>query len=326
MFKFNVSTLIGLLVFVLGLCACSSGSSSATAKEVVIDEAAAAPIEQMEIIPIELQQIILPDGHPEFPVETVWVVVPAEPAYFEVPVPVAIPDNWAGKFVIDHQDNIAEFLYIVAPDRQERLFSITALAEAEWQAIQNEPHGEALLNYGGIVWVYNPALENPLSGEQAEEFSRMVGEAYDIAQSLAGFFTPQISQETTLPVLQTYFDVLNAGNYPESARIFGGDYTQLIEYNPEISPDDGAALFEAACTANGFICSLKINEILKSEPISPAAIQFTLILQNPDGSIFELGPCCGADTAASPPQREFFFTVEWQDGLFKVLELPVYIP
>jgi len=94
-------------------------------------------------------------------------------------------------------------LYIVAPDRQERLFSITALTEAEWQAVQNETHGEALLNYGGIVWVYNPAS---------------------------------------------------------------------------------------------------------------------------DGSPFELGPCCGADPATSPPQTEFVFTVEWQDGLFKVLELPVYLP
>ena len=275
---------------------------------------------------IELQQIILPAGHPEFPLDTVWVVVPAEPAYFEVPIPVTIPEHWAGKYLIDQQGNTVDYLYIVAPDRQERLFSISALTETEWQAIQNEPHGEVLMSYGGIVWVYNLALENPLNGAQADEFSGMVGEAYDIAHSLAAYFTPVIDSGTLLPYLQTYFDVLATGNYAEAARIFSGDIQPLADMNPDISPGNRALLFERACTTNGFLCNLKIGGVIAAEEVSATAMQFILTLQNPDGTPFELGPCCGSDSKTSPPQTEFVFTVELREGIFQILEMPIFAP
>ncbi len=277
-------------------------------------------------IPLEAAQLILPDGHPEFPADTAWIVALGGQEPIEVPVPLAIPASWQGSHAVRIEDDTVYYDFTLDPAEPAKLFSITALTEAEWQAIQNEPHGEAILSCGGIVWVYNPALENPYSGAQADEFSRMVGEAYGMAQGLAGFFIPQIKPETALPVLQAYFDALNAGNHAEAARMYGGELELLAGYNPDIAPMEQAALFERACTVNGFICNLTIGEILKAEQISDRAVRFTLTLQNPDGSRFELGPCCGADPSDTPAQHEFNYTVAWQDGRFLVMELPVLLP
>ncbi len=277
-------------------------------------------------IPLEAEQLILPDGHPEFPANTSWVIVESDMLPIEVPVPLAVPASWLDKYSVRTEGNSAFYDFVLDPARPAKIFSITALTEAEWQAIQNEPHGEAIFSYGGMVWVYNPALENPYDGEEADLFSQMVGEAHGIAKGLAGYFTPQIERETALPVLQAYFDALRSANYTEAANMFGGDLELLAGYNPDIASSDTVALFERACTVNGFICNLEIGQILDAEQISVREVQFILTFQNPDGSPFELGSCCGEDAPNTGAQQEFPFTVAWQDGRFRVMELPVYVP
>ena len=136
----------------------------------------------------------------------------------------------------------------------------------------------------------------------------------------------EISPENTLPVLKSYFDALNGGDYEEAANIYGGDFTPLFEYNPDITQDEKAALFASTCELNGFLCDLHIGEIMQFEKVSDLAIQFTLTLEGSDGSSFELGPCCGEDPASASPQYEFVYTVAWQGGRFQVMELPVYRP
>ncbi len=284
------------------------------------------PLAKGVSIPVEAAQLILPDGHPEFPADTAWVVASGAPQPVEVPIPLAFPASWQGSYDVRTEGNAVHFDFTGDPAGPAVIFSITALTEAEWLAMQNEPHGEAVFSYDGIVWVYNPALENLLSGEYADRFSQMVGEAGGIAQSLAGYFTPRVDPETTRPVLQAYFDALGAGNYADAALIYGGELEVLAGYNPDLDPADRAGLFERACTVNGFACSLQIGDILNVEQVSDLVVLYTLALQNPDGSMFELGPCCGADPAATPPQREFTFTVGLQDGRLVVLELPVYVP
>ncbi len=138
--------------------------------------------------PLEAGQIILPDGHPEFPLDTVWLIVQGEEGPIEVPVPLDVPASWADKYQVRVDGNTVYYEYAVSSDVKEKLFSITALTEAQWEAVQSEPHGEALLAYSGIVWVYQPALDTPYTGAQAEEFSQMVGEARNIAGSLATYF------------------------------------------------------------------------------------------------------------------------------------------
>ena len=145
--------------------------------------------------PLEARQLILPEGHPEFPAETTWVIVQEAKLPIEVPLPLRFPESWAGKYEVCVEDSSAYFDYSANPEQKEKLFSITALTEAQWQATEGEPRGEPFFAYSGVVFVYNPALENLYGGSYAEEFQQMVGEAYDIARSLVAFFAPAVPAE-----------------------------------------------------------------------------------------------------------------------------------
>lgn len=129
------------------------------------------------------------------------------------------------------------------------------------------------------------------------------------------------AQETLI----TYFNLLKEGEYEQAAGLYGGDYTQLTDNNPEIDPSDHAALLEAGCTRNGLQC-LAVKNIANVAPLSPTDYRFTIEFQNQDGSLFALGPCCGADPEAFPPFTQFDFRVRKTDDRFVVLDLPVYVP
>ena len=192
------------------------------------------PLAKGVTIRLDAQQVILPDGHPDFPADTGWLVADGEEGAIEVPVPLDVPASWAGRYEARVDGNVVYYTYAVNPDQKETIFAIAALTDAQWDEAQDEPHGQQLLAYGGIVWVYNPALDNLYSGDQADEFSRMVGEAYGLVQSLAPYFAPVINAETALPVLQAYFDALGAGNHGEAALMYGGDLNMLADHNPAL--------------------------------------------------------------------------------------------
>jgi hypothetical protein len=177
-----------------------------------------------------------------------------------------------------------------------------------------------------MVWVYNPALDNPYLGGSALLFGTMVGEAWDVAGSLPRFFSPGAPAEVARQSLLAYFAALRAGHYVEAVRLYGGDYAILTGLNPAIDPENRAALLEAACTVNGFVCHLRIGAVVQELGLSAQEHRFTVGFRNPDGGLFELGPC--DDTARSEclPRTQFEYTVREQDGRFTVLELPVYVP
>jgi hypothetical protein len=54
---------------------------------------------------------------------------------------------------------------------------------------------------------------------------------------------------------------------------------------------------------------------------------FQVEFNNPDGSLFVLGPCCGASETEMPPVSQFEYGVARNaDGKFLVMELPPYVP
>jgi hypothetical protein len=136
------------------------------------------------------------------------------------------------------------------------------------------------------------------------------------------------SSETELAVqaLTAYFSHLHAGEYGQAAGLYGGTYDVMIDHNPEIDPDDHAALFRNACTINGAQC-LEIKSVVLDEQPSSAEFRFAVQFKNDDGSLFELGPCCGETEIDQPPQSVFIYTVVKSTADdYVVLEMPVYIP
>ncbi len=137
-----------------------------------------------------------------------------------------------------------------------------------------------------------------------------------------------VSSETELAIrtLTTFFSHLHAGDYEQAAALFGGSYDIMIDHNPEVNPDDHAALFRNACRINGAQC-LEIGSVVLEGRPAPTEFKFAVEFTNDDGSLFVLGPCCGATEADQPPQSVFFYTVVKSTAdEYVVLEMPVYTP
>ena len=125
--------------------------------------------------------------------------------------------------------------------------------------------------------------------------------------------------------LIAYLAHLSEGQYAEAVQFFGGSTAELAYFNPEMDPNDPVALFEAACTINGFVC-LPVLNVVDQAQVSAVDFKITVELQDRDGGPFVFGPCCGADPALEPPQTQFVYTVSKVNGRFLVQETPLYVP
>lgn len=136
---------------------------------------------------------------------------------------------------------------------------------------------------------------------------------------------PTDNAEQARQALITFFAHLRRGRYPEAATLYGGNYEALIEANPELDPQEHAALLQAACSVNGYQCLGVRNAVLETQ-LSPTGYQFVVEFENADGSLFALEGCCGGDET-NPAQSQFVYTL-LPDGAggFLVQELPVYVP
>ena len=132
--------------------------------------------------------------------------------------------------------------------------------------------------------------------------------------------------QLALHTLVEFLQNLNDGSYQDAVQSYGGTYETLVYFNPTIPPNDHAALLRNACTINGIHC-LQVNTAGLDRQVSDTEFVFKVDFLNPDGTLFVLGPCCGASETESPPQSVFYFTVKKADnGNFIVMDMPPYTP
>ena len=148
--------------------------------------------------------------------------------------------------------------------------------------------------------------------------------------------TPQpvnTPQPTSLPstageaqqTLIKFFALLNAEKYAEADALYGGSYEQLQIFNPENDPADHVALWR-------WVCESRILQCLKVRTATFKNLQgdtyvFQVEFNNADGSLFVLGPCCGANETEMPPVSQFEYKVTRNaSGQFMVMDLPPYVP
>jgi hypothetical protein len=125
--------------------------------------------------------------------------------------------------------------------------------------------------------------------------------------------------------LINFFTLLHDQQYDKAINYYGGDYEELRYFNPDTVPHYRDVLFRQACTVNGFLC-MDIKSIVNEVQMDSETFRFIVEFQNDDGSLFVLGPCCGATEKEMPPLSEFEYTVKFLEGRFQVMELPVYVP
>ena len=146
------------------------------------------------------------------------------------------------------------------------------------------------------------------------------------APTLPGAQVPA-EQELALRALTDFFEHLNAGRYPEASQLFGGSYQVVVDHNPNLAPQDHAALLRSACTTNGFRCLRTQSARLQEQMPARAEFCFLVEFSTPEGELFVRGPCCGASETEMPPQSAFTFAViRGEDGVYRVQDLPVYVP
>jgi len=125
--------------------------------------------------------------------------------------------------------------------------------------------------------------------------------------------------------LVTFFDHLSNGEYAQAAELYGGDYTQLEIYGPEVDPADRGALWQNGCEKSGLQCL----PVASASFVGAAGdiFTFTVEFRRPDGNVFALAPCCSEPGFLDPPIAGFVFRVgRIPGGSFVVLDLPVYVP
>ena len=125
--------------------------------------------------------------------------------------------------------------------------------------------------------------------------------------------------------LVNFLTLLASKNYAEAVPLYGGEYEQLQVFNPEIAPDDFAALWAWSCDHQLLQC-LEVRSATFKE-LSGDSYVFQVEFNNPDGSLFVLGPCCGASETEMPPVSQFEYTVSRNaEHRYVVMNTPPYMP
>ena len=139
--------------------------------------------------------------------------------------------------------------------------------------------------------------------------------------------TPTGDLERARRSLIEFFSLLSHGDFEGAAQLHAEDedfYETLRQNNPDIDPNDHAALLRAACEFQ--LRCMEIKTVIHIEQLSDSMFRFIVEFANTDGSTFVLGPCCGADETEMPPVSQFEYTVEKVEEQFLVHGSPVYVP
>jgi hypothetical protein len=126
-------------------------------------------------------------------------------------------------------------------------------------------------------------------------------------------------------VLVEFLTALHTKNYADAVPLYGGEYDQLQVFNSELDPNDHLALWTWACD-NQLLQCLEVRSAAFKELHGDSYI-FQVEFNNSDGSLFVLGPCCGANLTEMPPVSQFDYTVSRNtEHRFVVMNTPPYVP
>lgn len=133
------------------------------------------------------------------------------------------------------------------------------------------------------------------------------------------------TMEEAYDVLVSFLTLLHTKDYADAAPLYGGEYEQLQVFNPQIDPADKVALWKAACDNQQLQCLEVRSAVFKN--LSGDSYIFQVEFSNPDGSLFVLGPCCGANETGMPPVSQFAYTVSRNgEHHYVVMDPPPYVP
>jgi len=172
------------------------------------------------------------------------------------------------------------------------------------------------------LWVFAPSIGNNLRGEAGTipVITNLPPEPPLSATATLLSGPPALDAASS--TLVQFFEHLQAGKYDQADRLFDGGYGIVRMWNEDVDPLDTPTLLMRGCEWNGFLCSVRVRQVLEVEALSIKEYRVTVNFKNQDGSLFGLHNL--ADLTA-PPRTAFTFTVVQDcDGQFYVIDWPIY--
>lgn len=142
---------------------------------------------------------------------------------------------------------------------------------------------------------------------------------------LGSCITTAGKQDQARLALQLFFADLAGAKFEQAVTQYAGSYETLISFNPGLKPGDHASLWQNGCKVNGLQCLTVRSTNFKGVNQAGEYI-FTVEFNGRDQILFELDTCCGEHPATLPQSQFDYRVVEGEDGQFRVLDMPVYVP
>lgn len=129
------------------------------------------------------------------------------------------------------------------------------------------------------------------------------------------------AEELARNALLAFFTDLSAGQYENAVRYFGGTVEGSLRQR--MTGEAVAEYWKYLCEN---LWCLPVAEITEVEHASADEYIFYTVFVQGDGTRFEIGACCGGDSAATPPVWQFAYGVRLIEGEWKVMRAPLFTP
>lgn len=128
--------------------------------------------------------------------------------------------------------------------------------------------------------------------------------------------------------LNQFFSYLHDKKFDKALELFEPSdeergWESMESFSPTEERNDKVKMLKNYCEVVGTCFKSKVLEVKK---INDAEYELTAQFIEDNGSVFVLGPCCGATEEEMPAQKEFKYKVKKINGDFKVTNAPVYRP
>lgn len=125
--------------------------------------------------------------------------------------------------------------------------------------------------------------------------------------------------------LLSFYAALSSREYGAAAELYGGSYSVLSTWNPDLEPEAFSDLLRRGCEVNGLQC-LEVRRIVSVSRLREKEYRFIAEFSTAGGELFVRRISEDGDLAASRSDSSFSIVIEDVGEGYQVKGLPPYTP